>query len=60
MTNIFKKYIYIVYSILLSTLTSCEIVGGIFKAGIWVGILAVVFVVGLIFYIIRKIGGPRT
>lgn len=59
MTNLFKKYIYIVYAILLSTLTSCEVVGGIFKAGMWVGILAVVFVVGLIFYIIRRIGGNR-
>lgn len=38
-------------------LTSCEIVGDIFEAGLWVGIIGVVVVVLLIFWIIRKIGG---
>lgn len=36
------------------TLTSCEVIGGIFKAGIWVGILLVVFVVGLILWLVGR------
>lgn len=55
----FKKYMFIVYAILFTTLTSCEVIGGIFKAGMWVGILFVVLIVGIIFYVIRKIGGSR-
>ncbi|HUS00438.1 MAG TPA: hypothetical protein VMY77_01855 [Chitinophagaceae bacterium] len=38
----------------LTTLNSCEVVGGIFKAGMWVGVLVVVLVVGIILWIIGK------
>jgi hypothetical protein len=38
-------------------LTSCELVGDIFEAGLWVGVIGVVVVVMLLFWIIRKIGG---
>ncbi|HJW18332.1 phosphatidate cytidylyltransferase [Flavisolibacter ginsengisoli] len=36
------------------TLSSCEVVGGIFKAGMWVGILVVVVVVGLILWLVGR------
>ncbi len=36
------------------TLSSCEVVGGIFKAGMWVGILFVVLVVGLILWLVGR------
>lgn len=36
------------------TLTSCEVIGGIFKAGVWVGIIVVVAVVGLILWLVGK------
>jgi len=32
----------------------CEIVGGIFKAGMFVGILMVVLVVGVVFFLVGK------
>ncbi len=32
---------------MVTGLSSCELIGGIFKAGVWVGVLAVVLVVGL-------------
>jgi hypothetical protein len=35
--------------------SSCEIVGDIFKAGIWVGIITVIIVVALIIWILRKV-----
>ena len=41
------------------TLPSCQVVGDIFKAGVWVGILGVAAVVGLIIFIIAKATGGR-
>lgn len=35
-------------------LSSCEAIAGIFKAGMWTGIIAVVVVVGLIVYFISR------
>ena len=37
-----------------SFLSSCEVVGGIFKAGVWVGVLVVVGIIGLILYLVGK------
>lgn len=33
---------------------SCRVIGDIFKAGVWVGIILVVLVVGIIFWLISK------
>ena len=38
----------------LVTLSSCQAIGDIFKAGVWVGILIVAVVVGLIIFLISK------
>jgi hypothetical protein len=35
-------------------MSSCEVIGGIFKAGVWVGVLVVVLVVGIILWVIGK------
>ncbi|NML21998.1 phosphatidate cytidylyltransferase [Pseudoflavitalea sp. G-6-1-2] len=35
--------------------SSCEVIGGIFKAGVWTGILAVAAVVILIIVIIARV-----
>lgn len=43
---------------LVLLLSSCEVIGGIFKAGVWTGILAVALVVGLIIYLVSR-GGKR-
>lgn len=34
--------------------TGCELIGGIFKAGVWVGVLAVVAVLGVIIYFVTR------
>ena len=36
-------------------LSSCEVIGGIFKAGVWSGILIVVLVIALIGFIVYKL-----
>jgi hypothetical protein len=42
--------------LLLSTmiLPGCEIIGDIFKAGVWVGVILVVLVLGLIVWIFSR------
>jgi hypothetical protein len=39
------------------TLPGCAVVGGIFKAGAWVGALAVILVVAIVALIAAKVGG---
>lgn len=39
----------------LSFLTSCEVVGGIFKLGFWAGALLVIIVVAIIVFVIVKL-----
>jgi hypothetical protein len=38
-------------------LPGCEAIEGIFKAGVWVGVLGVVFVLGLVAFIATKVRG---
>jgi len=52
-----RKTIPVLSIFLLSLLSSCEVIGGIFKAGVWAGILLVVAVVGLIIFILARISG---
>jgi Ni,Fe-hydrogenase III small subunit len=57
---IMKKYSFLPLLAILISLSSCEIVGGIFKAGIWAGVIMVVLVVGVIIFILAKLfGGGR-
>lgn len=39
----------------ITTLVSCDIIEGIFRAGVWAGIIIVVLVMVIILYIISKI-----
>ena len=41
------------------SLNGCAVIGGIFKAGVWVGVLAVALVIGLLFGLVRMLGGSR-
>ena len=36
------------------SLAGCEVVGGIFKAGIWVGAIAVILIVVLLVFVVGK------
>jgi hypothetical protein len=51
-----KSFIVAMASIVLLSLSSCEVVAGIFKAGVWVGVLVVVGIIGLIVYLISRSG----
>jgi len=45
---------------LATTLTGCDAIAGIFKAGAYTGIIAVFVVVALLFFIVNKMRGPRS
>jgi hypothetical protein len=36
--------------------SSCEAIGNIFKAGVWVGVVVVVVIIALIFWLISRAG----
>jgi hypothetical protein len=38
------------------TLSSCEAIAGIFKAGVWFGVIGVIVVIVIIFWLISKAG----
>ena len=42
---------------LAMSVAACEVIGGIFKAGVWVGALAVVLVVVLLIFVVAKVKG---
>jgi hypothetical protein len=44
---------------LILFLPGCAVVGGIFKAGVWVGVLGVVIIVGIILYIVSRGSGKN-
>ena len=51
-----KKYTYLWLSMIAMamTLSSCQVVGGIFKAGFWTAIIVVVVIVGLILWLVGR------
>ncbi|PQJ09552.1 phosphatidate cytidylyltransferase [Flavipsychrobacter stenotrophus] len=53
-----KLQIFLLAAIILG-LSSCQIVGDIFKAGVGVGVFIVVAIIGLIIFLIARIGGGR-
>ncbi|MEP7236619.1 MAG: phosphatidate cytidylyltransferase [Ferruginibacter sp.] len=49
-----KQSLFLLSTFLLATLSSCEAIGSIFKAGVWVGILIVAAVIGVIVFIFSR------
>jgi cytosine/uracil/thiamine/allantoin permease len=54
-----RTYPLVLIAFLCSTLSSCELVEGIFKAGVWSGVIIVVVVVAIIIWILSKIFGGK-
>ena len=43
-------------SMLVISLSSCQAIGDIFKAGVWFGVIGVVVVVAIIIWLVSKAG----
>jgi cytosine/uracil/thiamine/allantoin permease len=55
-----KKHIPLSFIALLCTLlASCDLIEGIFKAGVWTGVIVVVLVLALVIWLISKVFGGR-
>lgn len=39
--------------VFLISMTSCEVVGGIFKAGMWTSVIIIVAIVAIVLYFLR-------
>jgi len=51
-----KKLSPVLFSalVLMMTLSSCEVIGGIFKAGFWTAIILIVLVIALILWLVNR------
>ena len=56
--NNLKKNLFInaLFVLMILSLSSCEIIGGVFKTGMGVGIFLVVIVVAIVIYIFSRMG----
>jgi hypothetical protein len=45
--------------VVLFSFTSCEVIGGIFKAGMGVGIFIVLAIIALIIFVVAKLFGKK-
>ena len=54
-----KLFIFGMLAAFMSTLAGCEVIGGIFKAGVWSGVLLVVLGIGLIIFLISRVFGKK-
>lgn len=44
-----------IFAFAIIFLSGCEAIGGIFKAGMWVGIIVVVLIVAVVLWLIGKV-----
>lgn len=56
MKNKLQRAYPVVLLFLLSTLSSCDLIVGIFKGGMYFGIILVVVVVALVIWLLSRIG----
>lgn len=49
-----QKLNFALLAVLMMSLSSCEVVGGIFKAGVWTGLLLVAVVIALVIWLISR------
>jgi hypothetical protein len=50
----FKYHYLLIYFLLTLLCPGCAVIGGIFKAGVWVGVLAVLLILGVIVLVISR------
>ena len=55
--NISKKNLSLLTLLMILAVSSagCEVIGGIFKAGMWVGVIMTALIIVVVFWIIGKV-----
>ena len=54
-----RAYFAALLILLTFTLSSCDVIGDIFKAGMWTAVIGIVLIVLVIMWLLRKIRGRR-
>ena len=49
-----QKLFLFFFILFVTTLSSCEVIGDIFEVGVWVGVIIVVVVIALIWWIVSR------
>lgn len=52
-----KAYFPVLIILLMLTVSSCEVIGDIFKAGMWTAVIIIVLLVLIVMWVIRKFTG---
>ncbi|MBJ6117403.1 hypothetical protein JAO76_04335 [Pontibacter sp. BT310] len=55
--NNLRTYLTMLFVLMAFTLSSCELVGDIFKAGMWTALVVIVIIILLVVWIFRKFRG---
>ncbi|MBD2766976.1 hypothetical protein IC235_03600 [Hymenobacter sp. BT664] len=58
--NASRISLFVFLGTLATTLTGCEAIGTIFKAGAYTAIIGIFLVVALLWFIVSKMRGPRS
>ena len=59
-TTTMKKYSFLpLLALLVMTMSSCEAIAGLFKAGVYTGFIIVGIVVVLIIFLVTRLGGRK-
>lgn len=56
MKNKLQRSLPVITLLLISTLSSCDMIVGIFKGGMYFGIILVVIVIALVIWLLSRIG----
>jgi len=54
MQSTLKLIVSLLLVALIFILPGCAVIGGIFKAGVWVGVLIIAFVLGIIVWLVSR------
>jgi hypothetical protein len=52
--SISSRLFLLLFLVACASASGCHVVGGIFKAGLWVGIIMAVIVVALVMFVVNK------
>ena len=51
-----RALLFVPLPVIVTTLAGCQVIGDVFKAGVWVGVLLVVLVIGGVIWLFTRAG----
>ena len=50
----YSSYLFVLLFLSTVALTGCQVIGDIFKAGVWVGVLLVILIIGIVVWLVTR------